>query len=296
MSDSMHDLEARLAQLQARLDAMEGKENVVEQTMNRRRALRTAAAAAGIGLATLMVPGRAAHAATGDPMNMGELNSADTDDSTIASHSGTGTFVAKNTSSGIDMSFEGTGRYRQNDSFTYTGGAPTFTPTTGFFETVRDSNGVMWLQGVTASGGTWRRANSVQPITPVRVWDSRNAGGSPGGADPSVVPGAVAGPIVDQQTVTLTLGGQKGLPSAVSGLVLVVTTVTPTGVGFATIWPTGVARPLASSGNWNAGELKNFYPTVASGVAGANAGKISIFTETPGATVHYVMDVAGYLV
>ena len=191
---------------------------------------------------------------------------------------------------GIDLYARGTGRVRQNSNFTATGVAPAYSP--GPFETVRDSQGVVWISGTTASGGAWRRANNVIPITPVRVWDSRNAGGAPGDG-PAPPTGATAGPYNAVTTVTLTLGGYRTIPAAASGLVCVLTVITPTGGGFIKAYPGGVAAPLAVVGNFPAGGIVSFYPTVGLGT-GADAGRLSVQIAA-GTGVQVGLDVTAYL-
>ena len=76
--------------------------------------------------------------------------------------------------------------------------------------------------------------------------------------------------------------------SGASGVALNVTVDQPTSAGFLTVWPTGEARPLASS--------HNFVPnlTIANLVlakVGAG-GQVSIFNS--GGSTHVVADVVGY--
>ena len=114
-------------------------------------------------------------------------------------------------------------------------------------------------------------------LTPSRILDSREGVGAP--------PAALA----QGQSIDLTVTGVGGVPSSgVEAVALNVTVDAPTAPGFLTVWPTGVARPNAST--------HNFVPglTVANMViakVGAN-GKVSIFNSAGETQV--VADVIGY--
>jgi hypothetical protein len=91
------------------------------------------------------------------------------------------------------------------------------------------------------------------------------------------------------QTINLGVTGVGGVPaSGVDAVALNVTVDAPTGSGFLTVWPNGVARPNAST--------HNFVPglTVANMViakVGAG-GQVSIFNSA--GDTHVVADVIGY--
>jgi hypothetical protein len=111
-------------------------------------------------------------------------------------------------------------------------------------------------------------------VTPKRVLDTREGAGTPVGAGQSI-------------NVTVT-GGSTTVPAGASGVALNVTVDQPTSAGFLTVWPTGEARPLASS--------HNFVPglTVANLVLAkvGSGGQVSIFNS--GGSTHVVADVVGY--
>ena len=130
---------------------------------------------------------------------------------------------------------------------------------------------VGWFADGTTSGA------SFTPLTPARVLDTRRSFGAPG---------ALGG----GASFDVSISGRGGVPpSGVSGVVLNVTTDRPTGDrSFITVWPTGEARPNASSLNMVAGETA---PNLVFARLGAN-GMVS-FSNDLGAT-HLIADVLGY--
>jgi hypothetical protein len=165
------------------------------------------------------------------------------------------------------------------------------------FEQVRDSNGVLWLSGVS---GTWRRANSLRvdiptglaAFTPARLIDTRNSTGTPGsglGPNQPLQPGVtyIFGPFTNS----------NGLPADAIGIVGNLTAVGFTGAGYMTIFPAGVAAPPTSSVNFAPPFQGSGWAnacTVGFGT-GANAGKISIRLSNNGITSHVILDVTAYL-
>lgn len=116
-----------------------------------------------------------------------------------------------------------------------------------------------------ASGGAGR----VGGLTPARAVDTRQ------GAGTKVAAGAVH---------EVTLAGQFGVAANASSVVLNVTVTEPDTDGYATVFPCGVAVPLASNVNFLAGQ------TVANAVTAvlSAGGKVCIYTS---ATAHLVVDV-----
>jgi hypothetical protein len=116
-------------------------------------------------------------------------------------------------------------------------------------------------------------------VTPGRVLDTRDGTGQNGST----------APIGAGQSINVQITGQGGVPgSGVTGVALNVTVDQPTNPGFLTVWPTGEARPLASS--------HNFVPglTVANLVLAkvSTGGQVSIFNFA--GSTHVVADVVGY--
>lgn len=130
---------------------------------------------------------------------------------------------------------------------------------------------VGWFADGTSTGA------SLTALAPTRVLDTRRGLGAPG-------------PLGEKASFDVQMTGVGGVPaSGVSGVVLNVTTDRPTGVrSFVTVWPTGDARPNASSLNMVAGETA---PNLVFARVGAN-GKVS-FANDLGAT-HLLADVLGW--
>jgi hypothetical protein len=126
------------------------------------------------------------------------------------------------------------------------------------------------LPGPTAPG-------EYHPLTPARILDTRDG---TGGIATAVGPGA---------TVTLQVSGRGGVPATgVSAVSVNVAVTQPTSDGYLTVFPSGAARPLASSINFAPGR------TVANMVVaklGAD-GSVSIFN--PAGSTHVVVDVEGW--
>ncbi|MFD9123719.1 hypothetical protein [Kitasatospora sp. NPDC059571] len=117
------------------------------------------------------------------------------------------------------------------------------------------------------------------PLQPTRLLDTRSGLGRSGTA-----------PVAGGQTVDLQVTGRGGVPAAgAESVVLNITATTPTAVGYLTAWPTGVARPTASSLNWAAGRT---VPNLVTVPVGAD-GRVSLYVGSPG-SAHLVADVLGY--
>jgi hypothetical protein len=113
------------------------------------------------------------------------------------------------------------------------------------------------------------------PVTPARLMDTRHGLG-----------GMVLGP---HERRDLLVQHQGGLPDSVIGAVALNVTVTePTQAGFLTVWPSGVAQPLASNLNFVAG--KTTPNAVVVGVG--SGGWISLYNSNGNS--HVIVDVAGW--
>lgn len=115
------------------------------------------------------------------------------------------------------------------------------------------------------------------PLTPARVFDTRPGETAPG----------EKGYIAPEHAVTTTIAGLAGVPGDASAVVLSVAGV-DSGAGYLTVWNTGVARPVASTINF-----ENPPDTRANGVWQrlGEAGSVSFFSKGGG---HVIADVAGY--
>ncbi len=127
------------------------------------------------------------------------------------------------------------------------------------------------------------------PITPCRILDTRAAGGTIAGGfsrDFNAVVGS--GGNFSSQGGSATDCGAVAAGQAAA--VINVTAVTPTGAGFATVYPFGATRPLASSVNYTAGAIVN--NTVVTKLPNPLTTKdFSIYTF---AASDFVADIVGY--
>jgi subtilisin family serine protease len=115
------------------------------------------------------------------------------------------------------------------------------------------------------------------PVTPSRILDTRTGNGAPAG---------IRGP---NSTLTLQVSGRGDVPaSGVSAVVLNVTATGVTGDSFVTVYPTGVAQPLASSLNLVAGWTGANSVTVQLG----SNGQVNLFNAAN--STHLIADVVGF--
>ena len=126
-----------------------------------------------------------------------------------------------------------------------------------------------------SSNGT-AGAGRVVPVSPTRVLDTRVGTGATG----PVPPGGV---------IELALAAPSGtLPAAARCVVLNVTVTGATADAYATLWPSGEPRPLASNLNVTPGRTVPNLAVVKLGIDG----RVSLFHSA--GTAHYVADLVGY--
>ncbi len=121
------------------------------------------------------------------------------------------------------------------------------------------------------------RPGGFTAVTPARTLDTR------------IGVGAAAAKVGPGRSIDLQVTGRGGVPSTGAAAVALNLTVTePTAVGFLTVYPTGEARPLASSANFVA------FQTAANAVVAriGTGGKVTIFNSS--GTSHLIADVAGW--
>ena len=119
------------------------------------------------------------------------------------------------------------------------------------------------------------------PVVPKRVLDTRDGTGG--------VPAAAVGP---GGTVSVRVNGQAGLPlTGVSAVVLNVTVDGPTAASYLTVWPTGVAQPVASNLNFVAGQTIPNRVIVQVGNNGT-PGWVSFFNAA--GSVNVIADIGGW--
>ena len=187
-------------------------------------------------------------------------------------------------SGGIDLAALGNGRILQltlPESLLSSppSGPPNYRPND--FEQVRDGNGVIWVSqpapAQSPAAAFWRRLNSMIPMTPVRVVDTRSGLGGVSGMQPA------------GSTQTWMLAGGNGIPTNAVGLVGNLTAAAYNTAGYLGIFPGGTA--------WPGNSTVNFSPA---SYAWANAfivlfgtgGNVSVYM---GATSHVIIDATGFL-
>jgi hypothetical protein len=116
------------------------------------------------------------------------------------------------------------------------------------------------------------------PLTPARLLDTRTATGV-----------TTRTPIGPGGTIDLQVSTNGAVPAAgATAVVLNVTVVSPTSAGWVTLYPTGAARPNASSVNFNKGFTGANLVTVKLGTGG----KVRVFNNS--GSTHVIADVMGY--
>ncbi|MET7394487.1 hypothetical protein ABZS66_13445 [Dactylosporangium sp. NPDC005572] len=114
-------------------------------------------------------------------------------------------------------------------------------------------------------------------VDPVRLLDTRDGVGAP------------RAPLGGGQTLHLQATGRGPVPATgVTAVVLNMTVVNPTSASYLTVFPSGVARPLASNLNFPA----NWVGANAVTVPVGTNGQVDIYN--PAGNVHVVADVMGY--
>jgi hypothetical protein len=257
-----------------------------KSTVDRRRLLRragtVAAGVAGAGVAGA-VAATPAQAAPGDPVVQGQANNAAASTTQLQSSSPTDPTLVL---------------YNPNE--TPVGGGTAAGPALQLFPHADwlndDALGLPWVSvqypGFTFSHAvhTTFNSNTIVPITPTRVVDTRNATGrqwitNPGGNLDS------AGRLIAGRSVNVDLSFYAFFPVAV----LLNATVTGQGAaGFLTVWEYNTTRPTVSSLNYSPGQnLSNFvFSTSGWDDVDVSSG-VSVFTSQ---TTHFILDVVAFVV
>jgi hypothetical protein len=144
-----------------------------------------------------------------------------------------------------------------------------------FFKTAPTAR--RWFLAGCASGAV---CGSFFTLTPCRLIDTRNPTGPYGG--PSLAAGA---------SRSFTLAGQCGIPPTATALSVNVVSIGPTsGPAFLTGFPGGMPRPLISTVNAGAGQIRANNAILTLG----GAGDISVYCGQGSGTADVVIDVNGY--
>ena len=117
------------------------------------------------------------------------------------------------------------------------------------------------------------------PLTPCRVVDTRDADGPYGG--PALSAGA---------TRAFAMAGRCAIPPEADAVAVNVIVTQPTGPGFLTLYPVGVAAPLASTINYGAGQTRANNAIIQLG----SGESISVASGQSSGTTHFVIDAVGY--
>ena len=123
-----------------------------------------------------------------------------------------------------------------------------------------------------ASGGVF------VPVTPARIADSRFGVGT-----------GVNGPLNQGASVDVAVAGVAPVPQGATAAIVNVTSVDSTAPSFITVWPTGTARPTASTLNPRVG-----VPVPNLAYLKLGGGKLSLYNNT--GSTNYIVDVFGYIV
>jgi hypothetical protein len=115
------------------------------------------------------------------------------------------------------------------------------------------------------------------PLSPKRILDTRDG------------TGGFASRLGPNSTITVAVRGQGGVPANATAAVLNVTVTNTSAASYLTIYPTGVAKPLASNLNWTAGKTVPNLVEVALGTNGA----VDVYNAAGYTNV--IFDVAGYV-
>lgn len=158
-----------------------------------------------------------------------------------------------------------------------------------------DQNGDLWVCVAAGAPGTWTRLlreddtrGRTIPITPIRVLDTRAAGGRPSGAP--AVPGQIHGPINGGQVVTLDLAGIDAIPASASGLIGTASVLTPSSDGYVRLLPSGAAVPASTVNYTKAARVSTGF------TSGLGPGGLSAVAPIgASATYHLVIDIAAYI-
>ena len=123
-------------------------------------------------------------------------------------------------------------------------------------------------------------AADYHTVPPCRLADTRGPAGPTGGP-----------PLAGSASRVFPAGGLCGVPADAVAVALNVTAVTPGGAGTLTVYAAGIAPPPTTTVAFDAGRTRAASTVVALGVGG----QLSVDSALPaGATVHLVLDVAGY--
>ncbi|HEX7830537.1 MAG TPA: IPT/TIG domain-containing protein, partial [Thermoanaerobaculia bacterium] len=123
-----------------------------------------------------------------------------------------------------------------------------------------------------SGGGSGR---SLYLVTPCRLLDTRSANN----------------PLWALDTRTIISTGACGIPADARAITYHITVVSPAAAGWLTLYPSDIARPLASTISFRAGRTR-----ANNGIAGLSSiGQMNVYNGSgAGDAVHFIIDVTGY--
>jgi hypothetical protein len=155
---------------------------------------------------------------------------------------------------------------------------PTWPLTAGDFEVVERG----WRPPVVPSIGP----TAFYTLTPCRLLDTR----LPANQTP---PGPYGGPNLFRSSErVLVVTGRCGIPATARAVAVNVTVVAPPGAGFVTLYPGDASPPPTSSVNFTAGQVRANNAVMM--LSSSGSGALALRSGGGSATVHVVLDVAGY--
>jgi hypothetical protein len=116
-------------------------------------------------------------------------------------------------------------------------------------------------------------------LTPCRAVDTRDDSGPYGG------PALAA-----NSTRTFALAGRCGIPAEADAVAVNVVVTQPTASGFLTLYPVGVAPPLASTINYGPGQTRANNAIVQLGTGDS----VEVTSGQTSGAAHLIIDVVGY--
>jgi murein DD-endopeptidase MepM/ murein hydrolase activator NlpD len=150
---------------------------------------------------------------------------------------------------------------------------------TSYTFTVTASNGIANAMSAASNAVTPSPWNGFfRPLTPARLLDTRTGNGAPAAR----VPGG--------QTIDVQVVGRGGVPaSGVAAVVLNATVTNASQLSYLTVYPSGIARPVASNMNFVAGQTLASLAVVGVG----SGGRVSVYNAAGSTDV--ILDVAGWV-
>ena len=180
------------------------------------------------------------------------------------------------------------GQFRVAIEFQHSGVPSVASDTDGTIQTTRNFIfSTLWFQSSTFGlTGDWIIRAAVEKVgvsyftlAPCRVVDTR--GGAP-----------IGGPALQgQETRTLTVAGNCGIPATAKALSVNLAVTQPGAAGNVRLFPAGQAVPTVSSINYAAGQTRANNAIVQLDASGAMAAFVG---QPAGTTVHLILDVNGY--